>query len=141
MLQTICSCGRIAEVRHRKNGKKLAFIHCVNGCGGIVSAKKAAEIEASAKDDIGTKGEFIEKRSENSSENVQSKQGAHFKPEEKDLPENLESSLKNESENSNENSNENFNDKPVKTGNGLKILVGFLGCVLIGGGAYAASKV
>ena len=137
MLQTICSCGRIAEVRHRKNGKKLAFIHCVNGCGGIVSAKKAAEIETSAKDDIGTKGEFFEKRSENSSENVQSKQGAHFKPEEKDLPENLESNLKNESENS----NEDFNDKPVKTGNGLKILLGLFGAVLIGGGAYAASKV
>ncbi len=137
MLQTICSCGRIAEVRHRKNGKKLAFIHCVNGCGGIVSAKKAAEIEASAKDDIGTKGDFFEKRSENSSENVQSKQGAHFKPEEKDLPENLESNLKNESENS----NEDFNDKPAKARNGLKLLVGFLGCALIGGGAYAASKV
>lgn len=137
MLQTICSCGRIAEVRHRKNGKKLAFIHCVNGCGGIVSAKKAADIEASAKDDIGTKGEFFEKRSENTSENVQSKQGAHFKPEEKDLPENLESNLKNESENS----NEDFNDKPVKARNGLKFFVGFFGCLLIGGGAYAASKV
>ncbi len=137
MLQAICSCGRIAEVRHRKNGKKLAFIHCVNGCGGIVSAKKAADIEASAKDDIGVKGEFFEKRSENSSENVQSKQGAHFKPDENDLPENLESNLKNESENS----NEDFNDKPVKTGNGLKILLGLFGAALIGGGAYAASKV
>ena len=45
--------------------------------------------------------------------------------------------MKNESENS----NENFNEKPVKTGKGLKLLVGFLGCVLIGGSAYAASKI
>ena len=137
MLQTICGCGRIAEVRHRKNGKKLAFIHCINGCGGIVSAKKAAEIEASAKNDIGVKGEFFKSDLKTPSENVQSKQAAHFKPDENDLPENLESNLKNESENS----NENFNEKPVKTGKGLKLLVGFLGCVLIGGSAYAASKI
>ena len=94
MLQTICSCGRIAEVRHRKNGKKLAFIHCTNGCGGIVSAKKAAEIEVSAKTDIGVKGEFFKSDLKNSSENVQSKQGTHFKPDENDLPENLEPNLK-----------------------------------------------
>lgn len=137
MLQTICSCGRIAEVRHRKNGKKLAFIHCINGCGGIVSAKKAAEIEVSAKTDIGVKGEFFKSDLKNSSENVQSKQAAHFKPDENDLPENLESNLKFE----NEISNDEFDEKPVKTGNGLKFIVGLFGAALIGGGIYAANKV
>lgn len=137
MLQTICSCGRVAEVRHRKNGKKLAFIHCTNGCGGIVSAKKAAEIEVSAKTDIGVKGEFFKSDLKKSSENGQSKQGAHFKPDENDLPENLESHLKFESETS----NDEFDEKSVKTGNGLKFMVGLFGAVLIGGGIYAANKV
>ena len=49
----------------------------------------------------------------------------------------MESNLKIESEIS----NDEFDEKPVKTGNGLKLLVGFLGAALIGGGIYAANKV
>jgi len=132
MLQTICSCGRIAEVRHRKNGKKLAFIHCTSGCGGIVSAIRAAEIEASAKEDIGVKGDIFKTDLKNTSKNVQSKQGSHFKPEAEDLPENLESTS--------ENLEAQIDEPPVKTGNGLKLFFGLLGAALIGGGVYKVSQ-
>jgi hypothetical protein len=133
MLQIKCSCGRIAEVRHRRNGKKLAYRHC-DECGTDLGNKaKAAVIEAQAKEDIGVKGEFFKSVSNNSSKTVQDKQSKDFKPEQNDLPENLESDIiKNEIENE---------EIQVKTGNGLKFVVGFFGAALIGGGIYAASKV
>lgn len=133
MLQIKCSCGRIAEVRHRRNGKKLAYRHC-DECGTDLGNKaKAAVIEAQAKEDIGVKGEFFKPVSNNSSKTVQDKQSKDFKPEQNDLPENLESDIiKNEIENE---------EIPAKTGNGLKFVVGFFGAALIGGGIYAASKV
>lgn len=131
MLQVICSCGRIAEVRHRRNGKKLAFIHCNNGCGGLVNAVRAAEIEAQAKENIGVKGEFPNDTSENSV-SEQKSVIENFKPDSEDLPENLESDIiKTETENK---------DKPVKSTGALKLFVGFLFAAAIGGGAYQFTK-
>ncbi len=132
MLQIKCSCGRIAEVRHRKNGKKLAFIHCVNKCGGLVGASRAAEIEAQASENIGVKGEFFKAVSNNTTETVQDKQTSDFKPDQNDLPENLEPDIKIESD--------DFEQESPKQGNGLKILAALFGTALFGGGIYQLSK-
>lgn len=132
MLQVECSCGRIAEVRHRRNGKKLAFKHCVNGCGGIVSAAKAAEIEARAVEDIGVKGDFFKTTSNVPNENGQSEKLSDFKPEQNDLPENLESAS---------NENESVTPQaPVKTRNALKMAIIITGSVIFGGGLYQLNK-
>jgi hypothetical protein len=132
MKQIICSCGRIAEVRNRKNGQKLAYIHCKGGCGGIVSIAAAAEIEAQASEDIGVKGEFFKSVSNNSSETVQDKQKSDFKPEPNDLPENLESGIKIESE--------EFDAGSPKQGGFLKVVFGIFGAAVFGGGIYQLSK-
>lgn len=132
MLQIKCSCGRIAEVRHRRNGKKLAYIHCVNKCSGLVGASRAAEIEAQASEDIGVKGEFFKSVSNDSSKTVQDKQSSDFKPDQNDLPENLESDT--------ETNNDDFEAESPKQGNGLKIVLGFLGAAIFGGGIYQLSK-
>jgi hypothetical protein len=132
MLQIECSCGRIAEVRHRKNGQKLAYKHC-NECGVDLGNKaKAATIEAQASEDIGVKGEFLKQNSSEPIKNEQSKQTGDFKPDAYDLPENLEPNIKKD-----ENEIEEI---PVKTGNGLKILAGVLGAAIFGGGVYQLSK-
>jgi hypothetical protein len=132
MLQIKCSCGRIAEVRHRRNGKKLAYIHCVNKCSGLVGAARAAEIQAQASEDIGVKGEFFKSVSNNSSETVQDKQKSDFKPEPNDLPENLESGIKIESE--------EFEAGSPKQGGFLKVVFGIFGAAVFGGGIYQLSK-
>ncbi len=132
MKQIICNCGRIAEVRNRKNGKKLAYIHCKGGCGGIVSIAAAAEIEAQASEDIGVKGEFFKSTSNDTSENVQSKQSGDFKPDENDLPEFLESDIKTEAE--------EFETESPKQGGFLKILAAIFGVAVFGGGVYQLSK-
>jgi hypothetical protein len=132
MLQIKCSCGRIAEVRHRRNGKKLAYIHCVNKCSGLVGASRAAEIQAQASEDIGVKGEFFKSVSNNSSETVQDKQKSDFKPEPNDLPENLESGIKIESE--------EFEAGSPKQGGFLKVVFGIFGAAVFGGGIYQLSK-
>jgi hypothetical protein len=132
MLQIKCSCGRIAEVRHRKNGKKLAYIHCVNKCSGLVGTARAAEIQAEASEDIGVKGEFFKSVPNNSSKNVQDKQSGDFKPEQNDLPENLESDIKIKSE--------EFEAESPKQGSFLKIILGLFGAAVFGGGVYQLSK-
>ena len=132
MLQIKCNCGRIAEVRHRKNGKKLAYVHCKNGCGGIVSTVAAAEIEAQASEDIGVKGEFFKSTLNDASKNKQSKKSGDFKPEQNDLPENLESGIKIESE--------EFEAESPKQGGFLKIALGVFGAALFSGGVYQLSK-
>lgn len=131
MLQHICSCGRIAEVRHRSNGKKLAYSHCDNCGTDLGNTKKAATLESSAVENIGVKGEF----SNVTVKTVQSKQAetsADFKPDNEDLPENLESDIKKEVEQTDE--------KPVKTAKGLKLLVGVLVAAAFGGGVYQLNK-
>lgn len=132
MLQIICSCGRIAEVRHRKNGKRLAYRHC-NECGVNLGNKaKAATIEMQAKEDIGVKGEFLKPVSNISSENAQDQQTGDFKPEQNDLPENLEYNIKVETE--------EIEAESTKQGGILKIaLLGF-GAALFGGGIYQLTK-
>lgn len=132
MLQINCSCGRIAEVRHRKNGKKLAFIHCNNGCGGLVNTARAAEIEAQAREDIGVKGEFFKPVSNDSSKTVQDKSTGDFKPDDNDLPEYLESDIKNTKD-----ENEPI---PAKMGNGLKVGIVLLASAIFGGGCWQLSK-
>ena len=132
MLQIECSCGRIAEVRHRKNGQKLAYIHCVNKCSGLVGASRAAEIQAQASENLGVKGEFLKAVPNDSSKNAQSKQTGDFKPEQNDLPENLESDTKT--------NNDEFEAESPKQGHGLKIVLGFIGAAIFGGGVYQLSK-
>lgn len=131
MLQIICGCGRIAEVRHKKVGKKLAFTHC-NECGtDLGSTKKAKVIEAAAMENIGVKGEFPNDTSK-INVSTQEKTTENFKPDPEDLPEDLESDIKKtEMENQ---------DKPVKSTGALKLFVGFLFAAAIGGGAYQFTK-
>jgi hypothetical protein len=132
MLQIQCSCGRIAEVRHRRNGKKLAYIHCVNKCSGLVGASRAAEIQAQASEDIGVKGEFFKSVSNDSTETVQDKPIGDFKPEQNDLPENLESDIKN---------NESVDEPtPEKMGNGLKVGIVLIASVIFGGGCWQLNR-
>lgn len=133
MLQVKCSCGRIAEVRHRSNGKKLAYRHC-DECGTDLGNKaKAAVIEATASENIGVKGEFFKSVSNNSSKTAQDKQFKDFKPEQNDLPENLESNIKiDETE---------IEEIPVKSTNTLKLVVGVMGAAVFGGGLYQLSKI
>ena len=89
MLQIICGCGRIAEVRHKKTGRNLAYTHCLECGTDLGSIKKAAVVEAAALDNIGVKGEFQKNTSQNSvSEHVSITE--NFKPEPEDLPENVE---------------------------------------------------
>ena len=132
MLQIKCSCGRIAEVRHRKNGNKLAYVHCVNGCGGLTNTVRATEIQAQASEDIGVKGEFFKSVSNDTNENGQDKQVGDFKPDENDLPESLESDFKNE--------NDDFEAESPKQGGFLKIILGLAGAALFSGGVYQLSK-
>ena len=136
MLQIKCSCGRIAEVRHRKNGQKLAFKHCVNGCGGIVSAKKAAEIEAQAVENIGVKGDFFNAEASKPVESEQSKEQdkeqVDFKPIAEDMPEVLESSTEVE--------NEEIESESPKQGKALKIIGSISAIGLLCGGFYQLAK-
>jgi hypothetical protein len=125
MLQVICSCNRIAEVRHRSNGNKLAYTHCVACGGGPVSAVLAAEIEKIAKNDIGVKGEFFDK----SPVTVQSKQDETLKDFEPE-PENLGGDTEIKTE-----------QPPVKSSGVLKIAFGLLFAAVLGGGAYQIGKV
>lgn len=131
MLQIICSCNRIAEVKHRKNGKKLAYTHCSSCGGGVVSTVKAAEIESQAKYDIGVKGAFLNP----ASKDVLPKQVGEpkdFKPEAQLSPEFLEPDIKNEVPE---------NDSPPVNSSGLlKVVFGFLFAAVIGGGVYQVSK-
>ena len=60
MKQAICNCGRIAEVKRRKNGQHLRFLNCTECGTQLASIKMAATIEATEADDIGVKGEFFE---------------------------------------------------------------------------------
>lgn len=131
MLQIICGCGRIAEVRHKKTGRKLAYTHCIECGTDLGSIKKAAIVEGKAQHDIGVKGEFSKKTGEtNGSEPLE--KSKDFKPDNEDLPENLESDIIKESEQT--------DDKPVKTAKGLKLLFGVLVAAAFGGGVYQINK-
>jgi hypothetical protein len=132
MLQVKCNCGLIAEVRNRKNGAKLAYIHCVNGCGGIVSTKRANEIKAQAIENIGVKGEKFQAIPKQASETSEPKQPADFKPENEDLefseqPAEENQKPKNEPE-------------QAKQGTLLKVVAGLLGAAVFGGGVYSLVK-
>lgn len=124
MLQIKCQCGRIAEVRHRSNGSKLAYTHCNTCGGGPVSKVLAAEVEKLAENDIGIKGEFYAKSAE-SGQSEQEEIAKDFEPE----PEFLDSDT------------ETKNDKdPAKSSGVLKIVAGLLFAAVLGGGAYQISK-
>jgi hypothetical protein len=133
MLQIVCSCGRIAEVRHKSTGKKLAYTHCVECGTDLGSTKKAAVVEANAKTDIGVKGDFFERDSKIINETSVSssiEKSKNFKPEIEDLPEVLECET--------ETNNEQNTDKPSSNGNGLGIVAGLL---VMGALAFAGFKV
>jgi hypothetical protein len=127
MLQVICDCGRIAEVRHRKNGKKLAYTHCTNCGGSVCNAAKAASIEASARENIGIKGEFFKISTDNvqASENIVSKD---FKPEPEEMPEIVEPDI-NKPDEVNPPESEK---KPSGGLTGLKIVAGLIVTSVLG---------
>jgi len=132
MLQVKCNCGLIAEVRNRKNGAKLAYIHCVNGCGGIVSTKRANEIKAQAVENIGVKGEKFQSIQKQVNETSEPNQSEDFKPASEDLeideqPETENPKPKNEPE-------------QAKQGTFLKVAAGLLGAAVFGGGVYSLVK-
>lgn len=131
MLQIICGCGRIAEVRHKRTGQKLAYTHCIECGTDLGSIKKAAVVEAAAMEDIGVKGELPNDASKNSV-STQESVTENFKPAPEDLPEIVEPDIK-------KTETENI-DKPVKSMGALKVLVGFIFAAAIGGGAYQFTK-
>lgn len=143
MLQIICNCGRIAEVRHRSNGNKLAYSYCKHCKGGVVSKAAAADIEAKAKEDIGTYGEFFDKKETPllKAPVKTTNQGQYdFVPSPEDKPENLEPNSINNIENSGELLNDKSAAKPNKAAKLLKALGCVLVVTLIGGGAYQLNK-
>lgn len=113
MLQAICKCGRIAEVRRQKNGSKLAYTYCKACKTGTRSLANSKLVLAEAKEDIGVFGEFPN----SSSENGQSEQSTDYVPPSEHLPDNLE--------NDDEDSESETDDKPSKGGK-------ILGCALGG---------
>ena len=52
--QCICpDCGAIAEVRRQKTGKRMRYMVCKNGHGGLTSRSKADHWEAIEQKNIG----------------------------------------------------------------------------------------
>jgi len=156
MKQVKCECGRIAEVRRRKNGKKLRYIHCVADCkhSGLGNAAKAAEIKAQESVDIGAKGDFWQDQSEPkhlepSKVNLESEpeletpasavttcstSKSDWKPDPEDQPEVLEPTVVAEPEKA----------KPacgaastLNGGGAFKVVLGIFTLLVFGGGAYA----
>lgn len=135
MLQVICDCGRIAEVRHRKNGKRLAYTHCTKCGGSVVNTAKAALIEENAREDIGKKGEFfkIDTQSVQSSDVVISK---NFIPEPENMPGILEPDI-----NSKEEAAASEGDcKSSSALSGVKIFLGIVLASAFGITAYKVNK-
>lgn len=68
--QIVCTCGRVAELRTRKNGKRLPFLQCKH-CG-MKQGKEALRNEWLAAEDatcsLGTYGEFPVSGKQTSSE-------------------------------------------------------------------------
>jgi len=117
MLQHICSCGRIAEVRRGKTGQKLAYSHCSSCKGSTRTIEGSKVILANARENIGVKGEFF-KDSTNNGQLSQVDTDKSFKPDTEDLPENVEPDIKTKTE-------ENETESP-KGGTFLKVLGGLV---------------
>jgi len=169
MMQVICECGRIAEVRQRKNGKHLRFTNCTECGTKLGNTKSAAFLEQTEKEDIGTKGEFfkapattesitetpkpnleiskpdLEPDSKPKAAQLPATTGDDWKPAIDELPENLEPvasskpNLENSETDSKPDNTEKSEDKP---GAGLwwRVLVGVAAVGFIGGGVYLGKK-
>lgn len=146
MLQAICECGRIGEVRRRKNGKKLRFLHCVKCGTNLGSTETAKKLESVEREDIGTKGEFPETGTlsvpENSKLVIEPVTAAipepvrnEWKPEAAEMPEVLEPEASIPE-------NSKLAKGPDSSGgsNTWKILAGVCVSCVLGGGIYVACK-
>lgn len=170
MKQVICECGRIAEVRRRKNGKKLRFTNCTECGTNLGNTKSAAILEQTEQDDIGIKGEFFkapdttgsnlenldrspevssptlsESNSKPKAAQLPATTEGDWKPAIDELPENLEpaTNSKPNLENSKTTHEPDNADKSEdKPGGGLwwRVLVGVAAVGFIGGGVYLGKK-
>jgi hypothetical protein len=138
--QCICpECGKIAEIRRAKNGKRLRYLHCVNGHGGIGSRVKADYWQSIEVDYLGVLGESPETETESKeetntmAEREDIKPAEDFKPAAEDLPENAEPEPKPAPAKADYEDSESL-PSFVKYGLGFLAL---LGC---GGVMYAANK-
>ncbi len=113
MLQAICNCGRIAEVRHQKNGSNLAYTYCKVCKTGARSLANSELVKAAAQEDIGEFGEFPNKTTPDAKSNAT----GDWVPDSETTPEALE-----------ENSENSENETERKTSKGK----GFFGFVLGG---------
>lgn len=142
--QCICpDCGTIAEVRRQRVGKRLRYLFCDNGHGGLMTRSRADEWEKIEVDYI---GEFGTKPEENKPVVTQLKTDdsmellaggveklMDWKPSDSDLPEVVEPEIKPDVEKNADDPNDNM---PSFIKYGLVILGVLGGC----GVAYAASK-
>jgi hypothetical protein len=98
--QCICpECGKIAEIRRAKNGKRLRYLHCVNGHGGIGSRVKADFWQSIEVDYLGVLGDTLPTQSNEEVKPMAATEDStpaieniveDFKPATEDLPENAE---------------------------------------------------
>jgi|GEM_PF-3442622 len=92
MLQVVCECGRIAEVRRRKNGQKLRYKVCANcgtSLGGIESAKL---LEMHEKESIGEYGALPGQQKMELEQLQQKQAGGDWVPDSETMPEIIENS-------------------------------------------------
>ncbi|MGB0859992.1 MAG: hypothetical protein ACPGSJ_08480 [Pseudoalteromonas spongiae] len=134
MLQVICNCGRIAEVRRGKTGNKLAYTHCVSCKASSKTTEGSKVILENAREDIGKKGDFFEKTTETVQSTATSKT-ENWQPEANETPEILEGNSEiSEADTSPE------SDKKSGAFTGLKIFLGVVICSALGFTAYNANK-
>jgi len=139
MLQALCNCGRIAEVRRRKTGKKLRFINCTNCGTQLGSTAVAAEIEKNERENIGVKGDFAPTSKPNSEEAIKTtvSSGKDWVPDSENEPEinseKSETPIK-------KNSQMETEEKPTTTPFIIKCLAVVFTVAAFGGGAYQLNK-
>lgn len=146
--QCICpDCGRIAEVRRQSNGKKLRYLYCAKGHGGLTTRSKADHWQSIEVDYLGQVGEFpqnkaqepgpeakAQSQAQEPGENDQA-QSQDYQPEPNELPEVLEPESKPETGPKPED-NQEPGDFPTVAKIGLAVLAAFG----VGGAMYLSNK-
>lgn len=131
MLQAICNCGRVAEVRRQKNGSRLAYTYCKVCKTGTRSLANSELVLAAAKDNIGEFGEFPPENSKQTPENNQSEKSGDWVPSEDVKPEALEPE--------GENSESETTQKPKRSLKLVGIAIGSLAVAGLAAFGYNAS--
>jgi len=140
MGQILCTCGRVAELRRRKNGKKLPYIHCKH-CG-LQQGRDELRAEWLANEDasnsLGVLGEFPQNSTSTSNKtsiNAESEQVAtsskhqkEWTPPDELAPENKQVELTSKPDDTSDTSKS-------KASLITKLVFGFLGLAALGFGA------